>query len=439
MIISFHENDVNAVNCEKKAVTDELSLDLFCWFCIILLALTRRPMKRRKAVLPLLAFALISCGNLPSTPTLSERTSLDSSSRSLVSLLVLCPPLKREYYEGERLNRSGLKLLAEFSDGTSFSPSNVDIELVEQGSLTLGMTSVHFRYLEKVVEVSISVRPLQLEMLSIASYPITTTYVEKGNYSFTGLEVAGKVKGSNEERTFSSDEYSLSILGNPVHEQDEILLQSGNYEVLVSAFGKSVSFPIRILDGYKIEAEDVLYSSDTTLSAYVRVKNEDDSDYITSPNGHGAIRAISDESAWYASANSYLGDIKSGNVISFFFQSKEELSANINIRASSGYMLASEDWTPRLMGDERVDKLFDAYVNGEKIDIPDDVYLPGGGDKNGDSDPTLWVNWKNTTFTNIKTRKGYNVITLKIKSDYMNCLGYECSFNLDYLSVDFVS
>ncbi len=51
----------------------------------------------------------------------------------------------------------------------------------------------------------------------------------------------------------------------------------------------------------------------------------------------------------------------------------------------------------------------------------------------------LWVNWKNTTFSNIQTKKGLNEITLKIKSEYVNCLGYECSFNLDYLSVDFVS
>lgn len=396
-------------------------------------------MKIGKAVICPFVLMLTSCGRIPSDSCFSNVGSSLSVSRKLTDLSLLCPPFKTEYYEGERLNRSGLKLLAKFSDGTSFSPSNVDIELVEQGCLTLGMTSVHFRYLDKTVEVGISVCPLQLEVLSITSYPITTTYVEKGNYSFTGLRVVGKVKGSSEERNLSEDEYSLSIDGLVVHEQDEILLRAGNYDVVVSAYGKSVSFSIRILDGYKIEAEDILYSSDTDLSAYVRVKNDSDSDYITSPNRNGAIRAISDESAYYASANSYLGDIKSGNVISFFFESKEELSANINIRASSGYMLASEDWTPRLMGDESVDKLFEAYVNGERIDIPDDIYLPGGGDRNGEPDSTLWVNWKNTTFTNIKTKKGSNVITLRIKSEYVNCLGYECSFNLDYLSIDFVS
>ena len=90
-----------------------------------------------------------------------------SVSRKLTDLSLLCPPFKTEYYEGERLNRSGLKLLAKFSDGTSFSPSNVAIELVEQGCLTLGMTSVHFRYLDKTVVVGISVCPLQLEVLSI--------------------------------------------------------------------------------------------------------------------------------------------------------------------------------------------------------------------------------------------------------------------------------
>ncbi len=394
-------------------------------------------MKFRNAVICSLFISLSSCqqSNLSSFIV----SSFGCSTKTVASLLILNPPTKTEYYEGERFNRSGLKLLAVFDDGTSFSPSNVDIELVEQGSLTLGMSKVHLRYLEKLVSVEIQVLPLELESLSISSYPITTTYVENGNYSFTGLKVVGKVKDTKEERELTEQEYSLSVMNTMIHEQDDILLSSGVYDVVISAYEKTASFPIRILHGYKIEAEDILYSASTSALGYVRVKNEEEEDYLSSPNRNGLIRPISDESASYASGNSYLGDIKSGNVISFFFESEDVIEANINIRASSCYMLSSDDWIPKRMGDEQVNRLFDAYLNQEKIEIPDDVVLPGGGKKDGNPDMALWVNWKNTTFSNIQTKKGLNEITLKIKSEYVNCLGYECSFNLDYLSVDFVS
>ena len=50
---------------------------------------------------------------------------------------------------------------------------------------------------------------------------------------------------------------------------------------------------------------------------------------------------------------------------------------------------------------------------------------------------SLWVNWQTVSFGLMSLTKGWNTISLKITSDYVNYLGYGCSFNLDYLSVNF--
>ena len=155
-------------------------------------------------------------------------------------------------------------------------------------------------------------------------------------------------------------------------------------------------------------------------------------------NSNGRIRPISDETALLASGTSYLGDIQSGNIIDFYFYSAIETQADIAIRASSGYLTYGDGWSPKMMSDEQVNRLFDAYANGEKITIDDDVILPGKGDKDNEVDMSLWVNWQTVSFGLMSLQEGWNTISLKITSDYVNYLGYGCSFNLDYLSVNFV-
>jgi hypothetical protein len=346
-------------------------------------------------------------------------------------------PFKTSYYEGEHFNRAGLKLKATFEDGTTYTPLNTEITIANQESLNLDTTYVRAGYLNSYVDIPISVKPLELESLSVLSLPYTTTYAIGGNFAFTGLVIQGKVK-DGDEKEISLDEVSFSIEGNAVHDQDVILLEAGSYKVMVQAYNQQTSFDIAIVNGYKIEAENILFSSTTDKKEYVRIKNEEDEAYITQNNSNGRIRPISDETALLASGTSYLGDIQSGNIIDFYFYSAIETQADIAIRASSGYLTYGDGWSPKMMSDEQVNRLFDAYANGEKITIDDDVILPGKGDKDNEVDMSLWVNWQTVSFGLMSLQEGWNTISLKITSDYVNYLGYGCSFNLDYLSVNFV-
>jgi hypothetical protein len=390
--------------------------------------------KLGKTSVLLLSLLLCSCQN--QDPVLSTPSSvLVDKKVNLLEIATL--PFKTSYYEGEHFNRAGLKLKATFEDGTTYQPLNTEITIANQESLNLDTTYVRASYLNSYVDIPISVKPLELESLSVLSLPYTTTYAIGGNFAFTGLVIQGKVK-DGDEKEISLDEVSFSIEGNAVHDQDVILLEAGSYKVMVQAYNQQTSFDIAIVNGYKIEAENILFSSTTDKKEYVRIKNEEDEAYITQNNSNGRIRPISDETALLASGTSYLGDIQSGNIIDFYFYSAIETQADIAIRASSGYLTYGDGWSPKMMSDEQVNRLFDAYANGEKITIDDDVILPGKGDKDNEVDMSLWVNWQTVSFGLMSLQEGWNTISLKITSDYVNYLGYGCSFNLDYLSVNFV-
>jgi hypothetical protein len=390
--------------------------------------------KLRKTSVLLLSFLLCSCHDqdyVLSTP--SEE--LVDKKVSLLEIATL--PKKTSYYEGEYFNRSGLKLLATFEDGTTYQPLNTEITISSHECLTLETNYVLASYLNASVEIPIEVKELELESLSVLSLPYTTTYAIGGNFAFQGLVIKGKVK-DGDEKEISLDEVSFSIEGNAVHDQDEISLSAGAYKVVIDAYHQQASFDIQIVNGYKIEAENILFTSTTSKNDYVRIRNEEDEAYITQNNSNGRIRPISDETALLASGTSYLGDIQSGNIIDFYFYSAIETQADIAIRASSGYLTYGDGWSPKMMSDEQVNRLFDAYANGEKITIDDDVILPGKGDKDNEVDMSLWVNWQTVSFGLMSLQEGWNTISLKITSDYVNYLGYGCSFNLDYLSVNFV-
>lgn len=390
--------------------------------------------KLRKTSVLLLSFLLCSCHDqdyVLSTP--SEE--LVDKKVSLLEIATL--PKKTSYYEGEYFNRSGLKLLATFEDGTTYQPLNTEITISSHECLTLETNYVLASYLNASVQIPIEVKELELESLSVLSLPYTTTYAIGGNFAFQGLVIKGKVK-DGDEKEISLDEVSFSIEGNAVHDQDEISLSAGAYKVVIDAYHQQASFDIQIVNGYKIEAENILFTSTTSKNDYVRIRNQEDEAYITQNNSTGHIRPIADETALLASGGSYLGDILSGNIIDFYFYSAIQETAEIAIRASSCYMTFGDGWTPKMMSDEQVNRLFDAYANGEKIAIDDDVILPGKGDKDSEIDMSLWVNWQTVSFGLMSLTKGWNTISLKITSDYVNYLGYGCSFNLDYLSVNFV-
>lgn len=111
--------------------------------------------KLRKTSVLLLSFLLCSCHDqdyVLSTP--SEE--LVDKKVSLLEIATL--PKKTSYYEGEYFNRSGLKLLATFEDGTTYQPLNTEITISSHECLTLETNYVLASYLNASVEIPIEVK-----------------------------------------------------------------------------------------------------------------------------------------------------------------------------------------------------------------------------------------------------------------------------------------
>ena len=124
----------------------------------------------------------------------------------------------------------------------------------------------------------------------------------------------------------------------------------------------------------------------------------------------------------------------------FQFASDSAGTGDISFRLASQYLKQDSNWTPIWMGDCQFNKLCDLYVNGVQYPIADTVVLKGGGEENGEPDPTLWRLWQNVDFTDIAFVEGKNEIELRFKEhDYGDCSqsGFNNKFtaNIDSLIV----
>ena len=385
-------------------------------------------------------FVMNSCGET------SEDVEKDPGEVVVESIAVTTPPTKTTYYEGESFEKDGMVVEATMSDGSKQKIGNARVRVTPNGALSNDDEFVTLTYQEKTTTVQITVLPLDVTTLKISKLPFSTVYSVGGTYDFNGLEAT--VSLSSGDITATADELNLTINGKAVKTGDDIDLEARETPYTVVATYRSNTtisdlFEISIIDGYKIEAENLIYTEPSNdLNTYVRGKNSEEGGYLTAANGNGAgIRPITDDSATFASGGSYLGDLKNGNVIEFYFKSEVASSAIISISASSGYMTRSYpegSWNPSKMDDMQLNKAMSATANSKEIVIEDTVMLPGGEASDANTaDARLWTNWQTVSFGTMDVNEGLNVVSIVVNSEYTNCLNSQCSFNLDYLVVNF--
>lgn len=120
-----------------------------------------------------------------------------------------------------------------------------------------------------------------------------------------------------------------------------------------------------------------------------------------------------------ASGGSYVGDIKSGDTLTFVFNAESSGEAEMKLRLASQYLKEASNWTPIVIGDCQLNKILDIELNGEELFVRDEVILEGGGESGGEPDADLWFNWKEVDLGEVSVRKGFNELTLSFKAhDY---------------------
>ncbi len=130
----------------------------------------------------------------------------DTEERIAVSMSVISYPSKTEYYEGDPLDLSGLKVVATFSDGEQFDVTEL-ITSHGYDSAVIGDRTLTLRY--SIFETIVNVKIVQkmLVGITVIKTPIKTTFVEGTEFDFTGLSVVSNYNNGTSE---SISEYELS-------------------------------------------------------------------------------------------------------------------------------------------------------------------------------------------------------------------------------------
>ncbi|MFA6861203.1 MAG: bacterial Ig-like domain-containing protein [Bacilli bacterium] len=335
------------------------------------------------------------------------------------------------------------------SDKYSLSIDGTTIKATDLCSLAAGDYNVTVTYETKTATFAITVITKTIKTVTFTD-PSSTTLAKGGNYDFSGF----KATATFEEEGLTSAELNInriefSINDTVVHEGDAIALDKGTYTVNVKVLGTTTEFTheftIKIMVGYKIEAEGLTDADDDSITASTYVKgkkSKDDTSYISYHTETGMpLASLSDSST--ASGGGYLGEVYPSSYIEFHFKSEIVQNASIEISAASCWLREDSNWQPLWMGDIQLNQVFSATANDTAVTIEDSVVLPGSGSKgNTTTGIASWWGWQTVSFGEMSLKAGWNVIAMEIKPEfalatYVNSHGSYTIMNLDFVQVSF--
>ncbi|MCR5637211.1 MAG: bacterial Ig-like domain-containing protein [Clostridiales bacterium] len=116
----------------------------------------------------------------------------------LIKLLITEQPEKTEYYIGEKLDATGLKLEAEYENGTKEALTE-GFELSEFDSSTAGEKTIAVTYKGKTVEFTVTVKSNKLTALTIVEQPEKTVYYIGEELDLTGLKLKAEYEDGTEK------------------------------------------------------------------------------------------------------------------------------------------------------------------------------------------------------------------------------------------------
>lgn len=136
--------------------------------------------------------------------TKTTTQSIIVSENILNNIVITSEPNKTEYIEGQNFDTAGMKITANYSDGSSKEITNYII--IDGNNLTVNKTTITVSYTEnnvtKTVDQTITVSKKTLSSIRISTAPNKTTYIEGQNFDATGMKVTAIYNNStNKEVT----------------------------------------------------------------------------------------------------------------------------------------------------------------------------------------------------------------------------------------------
>ncbi len=369
---------------------------------------------------------MTSCGDSkPSQstnkPTTNASTSIDDSDPYVVKLEIVTMPAKTTYLEGEVFDPKGIVLKATWSHGIDEDVRYNDGITYDKTPITAETKSIKVTYEGISVDVPITISVIGVTSIEITKPLSTLAYPAGDKFNLNGLEVTAKFEDGTAKII---NAYEVKIDGKDVTDAikgEGVVLEKGKHTVKITYKGQSVSFEIEAYNGYRIEAENIKNADEV---------KESDKNYLqrVKYNGIqlGAMLYSSGQKpeAINASGQGYLGEIKKGNAFDIHIWSEVERKADIIMTAASGVIKvdSGQPWRPLETWDIQLNQMISATANGKKVEIADDVILPGFvTEPNEDGTYTYnlfaWVNFIDVAFGEMNLLKGDNVISIELIGD----------------------
>ena len=377
---------------------------------------------------------LVGCGSGETQQSTSEQGA------TVTDLEFILPAKQTVYFAGDKFDGSRVAIQANLSDGTRevFIVAREENCTVEPQYFSMGDNHVTFTYGGKSISQNIHVIDAPVSSLDVDLSAVTTSVTSTDKLDLSDMTVTANCENYD---PIEVDEFTLVEINDReeiIHEDlSQVSLGTGLHEMKVLFKDcYSDSFYLDVFYGVAVEAENVLDADKVTADDrnYVVVDtNVGESGSTATGVSPGPIMKPSEP----AFGGGYLGDLKNGAVFSFHVWSDEARTADILLRASSGYLLRDDkgNWVPYEMGNMMLNRLFSVSLNGTPLSISADAVLEGGSSDT--PDPMLWVNWKMVSLGNVQLQEGDNVFTFTVNSDYINCNNASCACNVDRLEVRF--
>lgn len=183
------------------------------------------------------------------SPETTVTINVNSDTRVLTAIY-LTPPSKRDYYEGEEFNGTGMRLIAEYSDTSNEIITNYEMTGFEN---TVGTHLITVSYGGKSVDFSIRVFARELARIEITSQPRKLDYIEAQPLNTDGLAVIAVYNNGAEEDVTKACEIS-GYTGEVGTEQ----------KVTVSYLGKETYFYVNVAEK-SLQSIDVTTQPDKTV------------------------------------------------------------------------------------------------------------------------------------------------------------------------------
>lgn len=178
-----------------------------------------------------------------------SQVTLSIDDKKVKSLKVDSSEMKKDYLVNEKLDISGLKVSAIYSDGRSEKLSEGDYVITGFDSSKPGTITIKIDYNGVTESLELNILELTITDLSIQFHPAKTTYYLGDSFDPQGLVVNAVYNDGFKTATLSKDEYHFEIEGNKINLKNFRFNKAGKIPVRIVANEnpkESVSFHVQV-------------------------------------------------------------------------------------------------------------------------------------------------------------------------------------------------